>query len=149
MDTDDVPEGPADELSGSVASVKGPWTEEVRAPLTARGPRPYGHGALRPARARGSSRGARAERSLDAPRARALSQEDKKVMELVSKLGPKKWSLIASHLPGRIGKQCRERCERARALALARALSRARARARSISLSFPLHPPPDARARAR
>ena len=40
MDTDDVPEGPADELSGSVASVKGPWTEEVRAPLTARGPRP-------------------------------------------------------------------------------------------------------------
>ena len=31
------------------------------------------------------------------------------MMELVSKLGPKKWSLIASHLPGRIGKQCRER----------------------------------------
>jgi hypothetical protein len=24
--------------------------------------------------------------------------------------GPKKWSLIAEHLPGRIGKQCRERC---------------------------------------
>lgn len=35
--------------------------------------------------------------------------EDKKVMELVKQYGPKKWSLIASNLPGRIGKQCRER----------------------------------------
>jgi len=31
------------------------------------------------------------------------------VMQLVHKHGPKKWSLIASFLPGRIGKQCRER----------------------------------------
>jgi myb proto-oncogene protein len=31
------------------------------------------------------------------------------VVDLVNKYGPKKWSLIASHLPGRIGKQCRER----------------------------------------
>lgn len=30
-------------------------------------------------------------------------------MELVAKFGAKKWSLIAQHLPGRIGKQCRER----------------------------------------
>jgi hypothetical protein len=30
-------------------------------------------------------------------------------MRLVLELGPKKWSQIASHLPGRIGKQCRER----------------------------------------
>ena len=37
-------------------------------------------------------------------------EEDAKVVELVSKLGAKKWSTIASHLPGRIGKQCRERC---------------------------------------
>jgi hypothetical protein len=36
-------------------------------------------------------------------------EEDRKVVELVGKLGPKKWSQIASHLPGRIGKQCRER----------------------------------------
>jgi hypothetical protein len=36
-------------------------------------------------------------------------EEDRKVIELVSKYGPKKWSSIASHLPGRIGKQCRER----------------------------------------
>jgi hypothetical protein len=35
--------------------------------------------------------------------------EDKMVIELVSKFGAKKWSVIASHLPGRIGKQCRER----------------------------------------
>jgi hypothetical protein len=37
------------------------------------------------------------------------AEEDKKVMELVKQYGAKKWSLIASHLPGRIGKQCRER----------------------------------------
>lgn len=30
-------------------------------------------------------------------------------MELVEKYGPKKWTLIARHLKGRIGKQCRER----------------------------------------
>ena len=35
--------------------------------------------------------------------------EDSRVIELVSKLGAKKWSTIAAHLPGRIGKQCRER----------------------------------------
>lgn len=36
-------------------------------------------------------------------------EEDVLVMELVKKHGAKKWSMIASHLPGRIGKQCRER----------------------------------------
>jgi len=36
-------------------------------------------------------------------------QEDKAILELVKKYGPKKWSLIANSLPGRIGKQCRER----------------------------------------
>lgn len=36
-------------------------------------------------------------------------QEDDKVVELVEKYGPKKWTLIARHLKGRIGKQCRER----------------------------------------
>lgn len=37
------------------------------------------------------------------------ADEDRKVVELVAKYGAKKWSLIASNLPGRIGKQCRER----------------------------------------
>jgi len=37
------------------------------------------------------------------------SAEDEKVVELVAIHGPKKWTLIASHLEGRIGKQCRER----------------------------------------
>jgi hypothetical protein len=37
------------------------------------------------------------------------AEEDNRVRELVSKYGPKKWTLIASHLEGRIGKQCRER----------------------------------------
>ena len=35
--------------------------------------------------------------------------EDRQVIELVAKYGARKWSLIASNLPGRIGKQCRER----------------------------------------
>ena len=33
------------------------------------------------------------------------------VIQLVKVHGPKKWSLIAESLPGRIGKQCRERCD--------------------------------------
>lgn len=37
------------------------------------------------------------------------AEEDAKVKELVAKYGPKKWSQIAQYLPGRIGKQCRER----------------------------------------
>jgi hypothetical protein len=36
-------------------------------------------------------------------------EEDQKIVDLVAEHGPKKWSIIASHLPGRIGKQCRER----------------------------------------
>ncbi|XP_049279939.1 myb protein isoform X4 [Anopheles funestus] len=36
-------------------------------------------------------------------------EEDDKVVSLVTKYGPKKWTLIARHLRGRIGKQCRER----------------------------------------
>mmetsp|Transcript_29811 Transcript_29811/g.72033 ORF Transcript_29811/g.72033 Transcript_29811/m.72033 type:complete len:922 (+) Transcript_29811:218-2983(+) len=35
--------------------------------------------------------------------------EDRKVVALVAKHGAKRWSQIASELPGRIGKQCRER----------------------------------------
>ena len=31
------------------------------------------------------------------------------VTRLVGQYGPKRWSLIASNLPGRTGKQCRER----------------------------------------
>lgn len=36
-------------------------------------------------------------------------EEDAKVVALVRKFGPKKWTLIARFLNGRIGKQCRER----------------------------------------
>ncbi|CAM8973919.1 unnamed protein product [Rhodiola kirilowii] len=36
-------------------------------------------------------------------------EEDQKITELVARYGPTKWSLIAKSLPGRIGKQCRER----------------------------------------
>ncbi|MCL7029705.1 hypothetical protein MKW94_010445 [Papaver nudicaule] len=36
-------------------------------------------------------------------------QEDDLILELVAKYGSKKWSIIAQSLPGRIGKQCRER----------------------------------------
>ena len=36
-------------------------------------------------------------------------EEDAKIIELVAALGAKQWSKIAQQLPGRIGKQCRER----------------------------------------
>ncbi|KAG2243895.1 hypothetical protein Bca52824_094270 [Brassica carinata] len=36
-------------------------------------------------------------------------EEDDTIIALVEKYGPKKWSTISQHLPGRIGKQCRER----------------------------------------
>ncbi|XLR48294.1 hypothetical protein S83_032954 [Arachis hypogaea] len=36
-------------------------------------------------------------------------EEDEIIIELVNQYGPKKWSTIAQSLPGRIGKQCRER----------------------------------------
>ncbi|XP_047308952.1 transcription factor MYB3R-3-like [Impatiens glandulifera] len=36
-------------------------------------------------------------------------EEDDKIVEMVSRYGPMKWSVIAKELPGRIGKQCRER----------------------------------------
>jgi len=36
-------------------------------------------------------------------------EEDQKLKDLVKKYGPKRWSVIAEKLPGRIGKQCRER----------------------------------------
>eukprot|EP01133_Synstelium_polycarpum_P013866 gene13866-16352_t len=36
-------------------------------------------------------------------------EEDAKLVELVTKNGPKEWSSVAAKIPGRIGKQCRER----------------------------------------
>ena len=36
-------------------------------------------------------------------------EEDNIVLKLVAENGPQKWTHIAEHLPGRIGKQCRER----------------------------------------
>eukprot|EP00347_Sterkiella_histriomuscorum_P013939 403362778 len=36
-------------------------------------------------------------------------EEDRLVLHLVQTNGPQKWTQIAEHLPGRIGKQCRER----------------------------------------
>jgi hypothetical protein len=37
------------------------------------------------------------------------AEEDTAVERLVGQYGAKKWSVIASHLPGRIGKRCHER----------------------------------------
>lgn len=36
-------------------------------------------------------------------------EENEKLIQLVKQYGAKRWSLIAMHLPGRVGKQCRER----------------------------------------
>eukprot|EP01006_Ploeotia_vitrea_P008606 TRINITY_DN20661_c0_g1_i1.p1 TRINITY_DN20661_c0_g1~~TRINITY_DN20661_c0_g1_i1.p1 ORF type:complete len:572 (+),score=36.08 TRINITY_DN20661_c0_g1_i1:92-1717(+) len=37
------------------------------------------------------------------------ASEDARLLELVDQYGPKNWSLIAQHMPDRVGKQCRER----------------------------------------
>lgn len=36
-------------------------------------------------------------------------EEDELLRLLVKEFGPRKWAVIASHLPGRVDKQCRER----------------------------------------
>lgn len=59
---------------------------------------------------------------------RPPAQEDEKIFELVASLGCKSWSKIAKQLPGRIGKQARERCA-ARRLPPLPPLTRARAAA--------------------
>jgi len=38
-----------------------------------------------------------------------LPEEDSKLLELVEQFGAYDWSFIADHIPGRVGKQCRER----------------------------------------
>ena len=49
-----------------------------------------------------------AERTVNAKRA-WTDEEDAELLATVAKLGPQRWSLISSHLKGRVGKQCRER----------------------------------------
>ena len=39
------------------------------------------------------------------------TQEDDVVRRMVALHGARQWSVIAEELPGRVGKQCRERCE--------------------------------------
>eukprot|EP00658_Telonema_sp_P-2_P044678 TRINITY_DN3256_c0_g1_i1.p1 TRINITY_DN3256_c0_g1~~TRINITY_DN3256_c0_g1_i1.p1 ORF type:complete len:316 (-),score=59.94 TRINITY_DN3256_c0_g1_i1:353-1222(-) len=47
---------------------------------------------------------------MKAPRGRVWSEEtDRLIINLVEKYGAKHWSQIAAHVPGRSGKQCRER----------------------------------------
>ena len=37
------------------------------------------------------------------------TEEDEKMISLVAKYGTRRWSVVGDHLPGRNGKQCRER----------------------------------------
>lgn len=47
---------------------------------------------------------------VKAPRSRTWTKEaDAAIVDLVAEYGPKHWSQIAAHVPGRSGKQCRER----------------------------------------
>ena len=52
--------------------------------------------------------GTAAERTVNAKRA-WTDEEDTELLATVARLGPQRWSLISSHLKGRVGKQCRER----------------------------------------
>jgi len=49
-----------------------------------------------------------ASKTVNAKRA-WTEEEDEKLLEAVTKYGPQRWSLISTHLVGRVGKQCRER----------------------------------------
>eukprot|EP00559_Dactyliosolen_fragilissimus_P003035 CAMPEP_0184865066 /NCGR_PEP_ID=MMETSP0580-20130426/16851_1 /TAXON_ID=1118495 /ORGANISM="Dactyliosolen fragilissimus" /LENGTH=525 /DNA_ID=CAMNT_0027364087 /DNA_START=101 /DNA_END=1675 /DNA_ORIENTATION=+ len=53
--------------------------------------------------------GNRASEKAGALKGPWTEEEDRKVLSLVMANGAKKWSQIAAELPGRIGKQCRER----------------------------------------
>jgi transcriptional activator Myb len=75
---------------------RGPWTPEVR------------HGRRRGLSARAAHMLCRGLTSAQ-PSPFLLSQEDAEVIRLVGVYGAQKWSVIADHLPGRVGKQCRER----------------------------------------
>jgi hypothetical protein len=77
--------------------VKGQWSKEVRAFLQCMYSYVYANGSEATAA------------GLVASSASSCLQEDEKIVQLVAKYGAKKWSLIAAELPGRIGKQCRER----------------------------------------
>jgi len=49
-------------------------------------------------------------KAKQAPRSRTWTKEaDAAIVDLVQEYGPKHWSQIAAHVPGRSGKQCRER----------------------------------------
>lgn len=43
------------------------------------------------------------------PKTMWTKEEDMLLTSVVQKLGPRKWNSIAEHVPGRTGKQCRER----------------------------------------
>lgn len=49
--------------------------------------------------------------------------EDERMAQLVTSYGPGRWAVIASFLPGRNGKQCRERCVRANGVVYGWAIS--------------------------
>lgn len=142
-----------------IALVKGPWTDEVSAfALLSAAFRPRVFDLRSPVCFRADLPSSHLSTLCSHPAPCSLSrlsrpfQEDAKVLDLVSAYGAKRWSLIASHLPGRIGKQCRERWYARRLHAHTRttptlyflpapcacASLRARARPRGASgLSFP------------
>lgn len=78
--------------SDSPKVIKRPWQKEVRLPVCRPTIRrnPRAHTQFRP--------------SADA------MQEDDVVRRMVELHGARQWSVIAEQLPGRVGKQCRERC---------------------------------------
>lgn len=89
------------------------WTADVRRRAPRPPPAPAAvacaprHLRARPARLH--SPPARARFIRLAACARARSQEDLRLRELVEQFGVKRWAVIATELGGRIGKQCRER----------------------------------------
>jgi hypothetical protein len=56
-----------------------------------------------------SKDGSRRRKAKDSRIASWTCEEDQTIKEIVAKYGPKRWTFVASHLPGRRSKQCRER----------------------------------------
>ncbi len=92
--------------------IKGSWTPEVRAQCMSVSGLHWARTArlrAQPGRCAVGCETATFKRGVRLTTTPAGVQEDEMILLLVEQHGPQRWSFIASQLPGRIGKQCRER----------------------------------------
>lgn len=72
--------------------------------------KPYSHRSMTPkANQKKKLKNNEKPKESKTPRRKFSPEEDEKLKELVEKMGSKKWELIAKEMPGRTGRQCRDR----------------------------------------